>query len=590
MSIERTVPNSSVYDVVTFDINTDGNPVDPGCQVLWISVSKDVNRIPTAKVEIIDGDSALETFPISESDTFLPGKEIQIKIGYDSKNTQVFKGIITKQSIRVRSNGDAVLQVEARDAAVKMTIGRHSNYYEKQKDSQVMETLIGNYAGLSSEVESTQLQHKELVQHHVSDWDFLLSRADVNGLLVIVDDGKVQVKKPDASVKGKLTLSFGGTINEFEAELESRYQWAAVKANSWDYAAQQLFEAQSTSSSFAEPGNITGKKLSDTIGLKEFEMHHGGHRTTEELDAWTKAAMLKSRLSKICGTGKIVEGFDIRPGETVELAGLGDRFNGTAYVTGVRHEITEGSWYTYVQFGLSPDWYAKREDIIDFPAAGLVPAIYDLQVGKVVKLEEDPDGDDRIQVKLPIIDANASGTWCRYARLDAGNERGTFWLPEIDDEVVVGFINGDPRDAIVLGALHSSNKPAPIKAKDTNHQKGIFTREKMRLLFDDETKTITIDTPAKNSIVIDEKTKSITITDQNKNKITMDDKGITIDSPKDINIKAGANINIEAKANLNIKATAIKEEAKAALEMKGATAKMEASGIAEVKGSLVKIN
>ena len=74
--------------------------------------------------------------------------------------------------------------------------------------------------------------------------------------------------------------------------------------------------------------------------------------------------LAKSQLAKIIGRVKIQGYPDIKPGELIELAGVGDRFNGTAYVTAVRHEIVEGSWYSQVQFGLSPKWFAQQEDII----------------------------------------------------------------------------------------------------------------------------------------------------------------------------------------------------------------------------------
>ena len=115
-----------------------------------------------------------------------------------------------------------------------------------------------------------------------------------------------------------------------------------------------------------------------------------------------------------------------------------------------------------------------------------------------------PNGENRILVRLPIIDNAAPGIWARVATLDAGENRGSFFLPELDDEVIVGFLNDDPRDAVVLGMLNSSAKPAPITAQDANHEKGFVTRSGMRVHFNDDTKTITIDTPAGNSIKLDE--------------------------------------------------------------------------------------
>ena len=97
----------------------------------------------------------------------------------------------------------------------------------------------------------------------------------------------------------------------------------------------------------------------------------------------------------------------------------------------------------------------------------MLPAIGGLQIGVVSQLQDDPDGEDRILVQIPIIDNQEQGIWCRVSSLDAGDSRGAYFRPEIGDEVIVGFINEDPNDAVVLGMLHSSAKPAPITASDS---------------------------------------------------------------------------------------------------------------------------
>jgi len=115
------------------------------------------------------------------------------------------------------------------------------------------------------------------VQHHISDWDFLLLRAEANGLLVNVNDGKIKIAKPDTSASTVLDLAYGSSLLEFEAEMDARNQWKNVKASSWDYANQQLFQAEaSESSSFERHGNHSGTTLSDAIKFSNYEMRHSG--------------------------------------------------------------------------------------------------------------------------------------------------------------------------------------------------------------------------------------------------------------------------------------------------------------------------
>lgn len=589
---ELIIPNPSSHDVVSYDILIEGQAMNPSYQLLSLSIMKEINRIPVVKIMLRDGDAASRNFEISNTAELIPGKKIVVKIGFDGTNTQVFKGIITKQSIRIKGNGNTHLEVECRDEAVKLTIGRKSKYFENLTDSQLFGELIGQYAGLSNDAQDTSMQHKELVQHHITDWDFLLLRAEANGMLVNVNDGTIRVFKPDTSAEPVLQASYGTSIMEFEAEMDARHQWKNVKALSWDYANQQLFDAEANeASAFTQHGNLSGANLADTINLADYELHHSGHITEQELQAWVDGVMLRSRLAKIRGRVKITGFSGIKPGDMLKLQGVGDRYNGNTFVTAVKHDIGNGSWETSLQFGLDPECYAAvHRNMTDPLTAGLVGGIHGLQIGKVVQLASDPDGEDRILVKIPTIDNAAQGIWSRIACLDAGSERGTFFRPEIDDEVIVGFVNDDPNDTIVLGMLNSSAKKAPLQASDDNHEKGIFTRSKMRIHFHDQTKTITIDTPAGNSIKLDEQGKTIEIKDQNSNEITLSTTGIKLSSQKNIDIEAGVNLSLKAGASLTIGGASLSVKADGNMSLEGALTKLSASGITEIKGSLVKIN
>lgn len=589
---ELLTPNPSRHDVATFTILVNDTTVNPAYEILSIAITKEVNRVPVARLVIRDGEASEGDFEISNQDDFIPGKKIKIKLGFDGDDKLAFQGIILKHAVKVRENGNTELQIECRDEAVKMTIGRRNRYYQNLKDSQLFDDLIGLYLGLTSDAETTVLTHKELVQHHATDWDFMLLRAEANGMLVIVNDGTIKIGKPDTTPDPVVQVTYGTSVLEFEAEMDAREQWKSVKATSWDYTNQQLFDAStSEASSFSQNGNIQGSELAEAINLESYEMHHSGHLLEQELQDWTDGLMLRSRLAKIRGRAKVTGFSGIKPGDMVKLAGVGERFNGKAYVTAVRQEMGNGMWDTHIQFGLDPERYGeKHPDINDLQSAGLVSAVNGLQVGTVVQLQNDPDGEDRILVRVPVIDNNAQGIWMRVASLDAGANRGAFFRPEIGDEVIVGFINNDPRHAVVLGMMNSSAKPAPLAAQDDNHEKGFTTRSGMRIHFNDDTKTITIDTPAGNSLQLDEQGTKIEINDQNSNNITLDPTGIKLESPMNIEIKAGVNLTLSAAASLTISGASLAVKADGNVGIEGAVAKLSAQGITEISGSLVKIN
>ena len=278
------------------------------------------------------------------------------------------------------------------------------------------------------------------------------------------------------------------------------------------------------------------------------------------------------------------------PGMVIEITGIGERFEGKQYVSGVRQAMSKGNWETDVQFGLSSELFAETCNLRPVPASGLLPAVSGLQMGIVTALQDDPDGEDRIKVRLPLISADEEGIWARLATLDAGNQRGTFFRPEIKDEVVVGFLNDDPRHPIVVGMCHSSAKPAPEPAKDDNHRKGYVSREKMKLTFDDEKKIIVLETPGGNKLTLSDEDKRITLQDQNGNKITLDDSGIKIESSKDLVLKAAKDIKLEG-ANIDLKAqTGFKAAGNASAEVSGASTTIKGSATTVIQGGVVQIN
>ncbi|WP_338839151.1 type VI secretion system tip protein VgrG [Flavobacterium ginsenosidimutans] len=581
MNNSDVIQTSKSADLVTHKLLIEGTELSGVYQVMSIVVHNEVNRIPMAQIILTDGDAAARDFKLSNEDLLVPGKKIEIKAGYHSDEETIYKGIVVKHSIKIKDKS-SLLIVECKDEAVKLTIGRKSKYFYDVKDSDAFEDIIGTY-GLQKDVESTNYSHKELVQYNTSDWDFIVSRAQANGKLCFVENGKVSVKKPDLTSESVETVAFGATMLDFDAEIDARNQFAKVSSYSWNASNQELLEIEAKDPSVNLNGNLSASDLSDIVKLENLELRHGGNVTDTELQDWADAKLLFQQLSKVRGRVKFQGIPAVKPNTIITLEGVGDRFNGKAYITGVFHEIANGNWTVNVQFGLNPEWFSETYDVNTPSASGIIPSIKGLHIGIVTQLQDDPDGEDRILVKIPIINNEEQGIWCRVAALDAGDNRGTFFRPEIEDEVIIGFINQDPNDAIVLGMLHSSAKPAPLKASDDNHQKGIFTRSEMKVLFDDDKKSIAIETPAGKKITLDEDKGSIVVEDENSNVITIDSAGIKMESAGDISIKATGDVKIEG-TNVNLKATAqFKAEGSAGAEMSSAA-------VAIVKGSIVQIN
>ena len=185
---------------------------------------------------------------------------------------------------------------------------------------------------------------------------------------------------------------------------------------------------------------------------------------------------------------------------------------------------------------------------------------------------------------MPLVEPQEEGTWARVAALDAGNERGFFFRPEIGDEVILGFLNDDPRQAVILGMLHSSAKPAPLQGSDDNHEKVYQSRSKMKLYFNDDKKVMQFETPAGNQITLSEENQALTLSDQNGNKIEMTPDGIKIESSKAIELKAATEVKMESGTSFSAKGgTDLKLEGAAGAEL-------SSSAATKVKGSILQLN
>jgi Rhs element Vgr protein len=581
MSDTSVIPTPATPDVCSISILIDGDAVSDEFHVLSASVSTELNRIPSASVQLRDGEAAKQTFEASDTDHFTPGKKIEIRLGYRDETETVFTGIIVKNRVRVRRNG-TMLSLECRDQAVRMTSGRKSRFYTDSTDSDVIDELIGSYE-LERSVEATQLSHRELVQYDSTDWDFLVCRAEANGHVVAVRDGKVTVGPPDVDAEPAVTVQYGATLLELDAEIDARWQVKGVTATAWNASDQALLTADAAEPPVTDSGNLSSSELSDVIGGDPHLLRHGGKLGQPELQAWADGWLRRDRLAKVRGRARF-QGFSgVIPGDVVDVTGIGKRFAGAQYVSGVRHTFANGNWETDVAFGLSPETHAATYPVTAKAAGGLLPAVNGLQIGVVTALQDDPDGEDQIRVRLPLVSDSEDGVWARLATLDAGDGRGTYFRPEIDDEVVVGFLDGDPRFPVVLGQCHSSAKPAPETATDDNNVKGYVSRSKLKLTFDDDKKAVVLETPAGNKLTLSEDGKSVALADQNGSSVTLDQDGITLKSAKDLTLKAAGDVVLQGN---NLKLTA-----DAGFTAKAqSSAEISASGTLTLKGSLVRIN
>jgi uncharacterized protein involved in type VI secretion and phage assembly len=186
----------------------------------------------------------------------------------------------------------------------------------------------------------------------------------------------------------------------------------------------------------------------------------------------------------------------------------------------------------------------------------------------LVTNNQDPEGLGRVKLRFPWLSDEDESNWARVAAPMAGKDRGAFFLPEVDDEVLVAFDHGDIRFPYVIGALWNGVDVPPATNDDgKNNVRLIKSRSGhvIRLNDEDGRETVEIvDKTGKNSIVIDTAKNTIAITSDKditlkaaNGTITLDAQKVAVKSSADARVEAGGGMDVKASGTMNIKGATV---------------------------------
>jgi uncharacterized protein involved in type VI secretion and phage assembly len=191
-------------------------------------------------------------------------------------------------------------------------------------------------------------------------------------------------------------------------------------------------------------------------------------------------------------------------------------------------------------------------------------------VTAIVTNNQDPDNLGRVRVRFPWLATEGEGEswWARVAVPMAGKEMGVYFLPEVDDEVLVAFERGDVRFPYVIGCLWNAHRLPPEENKDgQNAKRTIKSRSGHIVRFDDtdgEEKIEILDAKGVVSIVVDSKEKTVTITAEKDVTITSSDgklklsgKGVEITSSDAVKVKADGDLSLEGTGQTTLKGSTV---------------------------------
>nr|MDQ3936866.1 phage baseplate assembly protein V [Actinomycetota bacterium] len=310
---------------------------------------------------------------------------------------------------------------------------------------------------------------------------------------------------------------------------------------------------------------------------------HPGSVGPDELDARARSGAQRGVLRHVNGAGRTTGLPQLRIDSLLELTGVGERLSGVHYLTAVRHTLTKDGYFTEFQVGLP-------EPVLPRAGGGERPATGPLVTATVDDID-DPNGWGRVRVLLPWLDGEIASVWARLAVPAAGGERGFFFIPEVGDEVIVGFLGGEARFPVVLGSTWNGTQ-APPESLDaaTNPIRSIVSRTGHRLTLDDTdgAAQVKVETAAGQSLLLDDTSggEKIELADKTGNKITMSSSGIALEAA------AGGNVEVKASSGkVALQGTQLEGSSTGPAKISSSAAlDLQASATLGITGALVKIN
>jgi len=428
---------------------------------------------------------------------------------------------------------------------------------------------------------------------------------------MFADDKTLKLRKTSSGTE-VATLDWGENLIRFVSRLTSVNQVGSVEVIGWDAKTKQtIIGVSSTSNSHPQTGEGSkSNNYASTFGTAKVASVY--RPVTNQSEASNIAQAIYDDLTGrfIQAEGSCIGDSRLQPGNWIKVGKIGQKYGGKFYLTACTHRYTPKGYLT--DFEANGRQTNTWLELTNQPGErGGNEAVNSVVIG-IVTNNKDPDNMGRVKVKFPCLPTNEGtnieSTWARIVSPMAGSGRSFMFLPEVNDEVLIGFERGDVQHPFVMGQLWNGKDAPPLNANQIVagdgkvKQRILKTLSGHTLTFDDSeeaAKITIIDKTNNNKITIDSVTNLITI-ESKEGDITVESKQgnvnlkasagkITLDA-KEIEIKSATSGKVEV-TTLELKASASAKLNAATLEIVASgTAKLDGGGMLEVKGGLVKIN
>jgi len=585
----------SSFDGLSPTVKVDGSPLSDTVLQYLVSVRVQRSlRLPgRATLRFAD-----VGYSVSSSGFFSIGKKVDVGV---YQGGSLMSGTVTGMSLQQQEGDHPDLVVTVDDAAHKLTRGSKVKTYLNMTFSDIV-SQVASGAGVTAEVTSTSEVHPYVLQAD-SDLAFLDELAARCGYDWWVEGTALQFKPP-STAGPVLTLELGKELQEFSVSASGLLPTKAQVVG-WDNATQSSIvgQAASASSAVLPSSDFVQPFVASSSPLGDAPVVIGSFTPLTQSEAATAGDALRSQWAagavEARGTAEVSD--KLKPGVAITVSNAGPT-SGKYHLTEVDHRYDRRGFRT--QF-IAGD--RSRTGLADTLTGGRRSGSFNvpgLVVGVVTNVD-DPDKAGRVKLKYPSVSSEVEGPWARIVTLGAGNKRGLVFQPEVNDEVLVAFEGGDPRQPVVLGGLFSGKNVLPewgVKSGAVQSRR-ITSRLGHVIELADGTD------PANQHIMLQLSTTT------HKIRLGADKLEVEVASGKPVTVKSGsASIELDASGNVAIKGNKVTIEAQTELALTGnskvgvtsqgqlavqgsmvsvkgqGTTSVEASGPLTLKGAMVAIN
>jgi phage protein D/phage baseplate assembly protein gpV len=470
-------------------LTVDGRPLaaDLYARVALVRVEESVHLPDFFSVHLDD-----PHFELFDKNTFTLGTRLEIAFRAEGDPVVVTSGEVTAVVVEPGQAGRHELVLTGFDLTHRLAREPKSRSFQRVTDADIASRIAGEY-GLDPDVDGTGATHDYVLQAGETDYAFLRRRAARIGYDVWVTDRKFCFKKTPRSSVTPPKLRYGQNLSAFRVRFSAAERCDEVQIRGWDQLGKQAITGKGTET---DPGTDApaAKEMADAArrAFGRVKRSAGQFPVTDqsEADALASSLLLRASGEEVVLHGEAAGDPNIAAGAKVHIEGVGSRLTGAYRVTGVEHTYGAGRPYVtrFVCGGKEPGGLADLTGGTGNGGGVDKRGWTGLVIG-VVTNNDDPEKLGRVRVQFPTLSAGDESAWARIATPGGGKQRGLQWLPEVDDEVLVGFELEDHTRPVVLGGLWNRTDPPPEPDAASGGKVAkrlLASRKDSRLVFDDE--------------------------------------------------------------------------------------------------------